>query len=276
MEIDPMLTKSEIYRLVNDYIGVSDGYLGDFSYRSHAEFYPHYCNLDINPLEIEGTTRERFILILEQASPAEQAKILEGTFRKYPVSDFPEDQREQKQAIYTEFQRIIKRLEASSGSPSDASIAAAIGNLNAEYVRELWERALARRVEDPEGAVTAARSLLESTCKHILDDLNVQHNDRLDLPALYRLVAGNLNLAPKQHDEEIFKRILGGCQSVVGGLAGLRNSLSDAHGKGRRSVRPASRHAELAVNLAGTMATFLIQTLETRKSVGNLNSEGED
>jgi hypothetical protein len=35
-----MLKNSDIYRLVNQYIGVSDGYLGDFSYRTHDEFYP--------------------------------------------------------------------------------------------------------------------------------------------------------------------------------------------------------------------------------------------
>jgi hypothetical protein len=43
------LTRQEIARLVNRYIGVSGGYLGDFSYRTHAEFYPEYCDLDINP-----------------------------------------------------------------------------------------------------------------------------------------------------------------------------------------------------------------------------------
>jgi hypothetical protein len=33
------LTRPEIMRLVNRYIGVSAGYLGDFSYGSHSEFY---------------------------------------------------------------------------------------------------------------------------------------------------------------------------------------------------------------------------------------------
>jgi hypothetical protein len=29
-----------VVRVVNDYIGVSGGYLGDFTYRTHQEFYP--------------------------------------------------------------------------------------------------------------------------------------------------------------------------------------------------------------------------------------------
>ncbi|WP_267905856.1 abortive infection family protein [Halomonas sp. A40-4] len=38
----------------------------------------------------------------------------------------------------------------------------------------------------------------------------------------------------------------------------------NAHGKVPRPAKPKPRHAELAVNLAGTMAAFLIATLEAR------------
>ncbi|MCI0573783.1 MAG: abortive infection family protein [Myxococcaceae bacterium] len=135
-----------------------------------------------------------------------------------------------------------------------------------DHVHDLWAKALARRLEDPEGAITAARSLLESVAKHILDDLSIEYSAKADLPALYRAVATALNLAPSQHTEEPFKVILGGCTSVVQGLANLRNVHGDAHGQGRRSFRPAARHAELAVNLAGALATFMIATHEARRS----------
>lgn len=109
-----MLNKSEIYRLVNDYIGVSKGYLDGFSYRTHYEFYPYYCDLDINIADYEpGTTREKFIRILEEANPLIQAKILKGVFKKCPVLCFDEGERERKQLIYDEYQGIIARLEIS-------------------------------------------------------------------------------------------------------------------------------------------------------------------
>ena len=73
-----------------------------------------------------------------------------------------------------------------------------------------------------------------------------------------------MNLAPSQHSEEVFKKILGGCQSVVENLGGLRNKISDAPAGGRKRVKPAERHAALAVNLAGSMAMFLIETWESR------------
>jgi hypothetical protein len=60
--------------------------------------------------------------------------------------------------------------------------------------------------------------------------------------------------------EPLFKRILGGCTSVVEGLGSLRNKLSDSHGKGKTGYKPLPRHAELAVNLSGAMATFLVAT----------------
>ena len=78
------LTKKDIYTVVNRYIGVSGGYLGDFSYRTHAEFYME-CDLDINPYDYEGTTRERFIQILSVVNPTTQAAILRGILNKYPV-----------------------------------------------------------------------------------------------------------------------------------------------------------------------------------------------
>jgi hypothetical protein len=262
---DVTLSLSEIYRLVNDYIGVSGGYLGDFSYKTHAEFYPQYCDLDIDPRQFVGTTRERFIDILKQAGPRDQAKILRGVFWKYPVANFPDTETARKQEIYSELQQVIRRLESLSGSPSDAVVASAIEEYDAEYVSRIWTQAIARRVDNPEAAITSARTLLESICKHILDDLGKTYEDDLDLPKLYRLTAEQLNLAPSQHTEQVFRQILGGCQAVVEGLGSVRNRLSDSHGIGRKPARPSSRHAELAVNLAGTMATFLIRTWEEQR-----------
>jgi hypothetical protein len=50
----------------------------------------------------------------------------------------------------------------------------------------------------------------------------------------------------------------------VDGLANLRNRLGDAHGQGKRPVKPLPRHAELAVNMAGSIASFLLATFEAR------------
>lgn len=85
MANNKVLSKGEILRIVNDYIGVSGGYLGDFTYSSHSDFYPIYCDLDIDIYKHQGTTRERFIEILSSATPKHQAKILKGVISRFPV-----------------------------------------------------------------------------------------------------------------------------------------------------------------------------------------------
>lgn len=100
---------------------------------------------------------------------------------------------------------------------------------------------------------------------YILDEAEASYEDNLDLPKLYKKTAHLLNLSPSQHTEEVFKQILGGCASVIEGLGTMRNRLSDAHGKGKVGSKPAPRHAELAVNLSGAFASYLLATWEAYK-----------
>ena len=158
----------------------------------------------------------------------------------------------------------VRGVGSGRERPLDAPISATLSTFDTESVHRAWLKALERRESDPEGAITIARTLLETVCKRVLDELGERYTDREELPKLYRMTAEKLNLAPDQHTEQAFREILGNCQAVVNGLAGLRNKLGDAHGKGRRPVRPAPRHAELAVNLAGTVAMFLVATFVAR------------
>lgn len=171
---------------------------------------------------------------------------------------------DRREYLRTEFDPLLKLLESESRSPSDTAISATIA-VSSIYIQEAWQKALERRAVDAEGAITAARTLLESVCKHVLDSVGEPYDDTTDLPKLYALTSKQLNLSPSQHTEQLFKQILGGCQTVVEGLGAMRNRHSDAHGKGRAGTKPAPRHAELAVNLAGAMATFLLQTWEGKK-----------
>lgn len=166
---------------------------------------------------------------------------------------------ERRQLLWDAFRPLIDYLE-SHQEPGLQNVTETLESLDAESVHQFWQRALNRRSSDPEGAITAARSLLETTCNHIIQNAGAAWPENAELPQLWRIASLQLNLAPEQHQEEIFKSILGNCQSVVGNLAGIRNRLGDAHGTGPRQIRPSARHAELAVNLAGTMAAFLVAT----------------
>lgn len=171
---------------------------------------------------------------------------------------------DRRKFLWDEFRPMLEVLERGGPSPSDRFASTTFEQVDAAHVQAAWSKALDRRASDPEGAITMARTLLESVCKHILDSASVTYDDTPDINKLYRLTSEQLNLAPSQHTEQIFKQILGGCTSVVEGLGALGNRLSDAHGKGKVGVRPAARHSELAVNLSGAVAIYLLATWEAR------------
>ncbi len=70
-----------------------------------------------------------------------------------------------------------------------------------------------------------ARTLLKSVCKMILDEASIEYTAQEDLSTLYKKVARQLKLDPNHHSEEVFRQILGGCNSIVSGLGTLRNRL---------------------------------------------------
>ncbi|MDX3925164.1 MAG: abortive infection family protein [Shinella sp.] len=173
---------------------------------------------------------------------------------------------ERREFISQAFTPLIEHLEGRNRAPGDVVTSDALETFDAEGVHVVWSKALARRNADPEGAITVARTLLETVCKRVLDELRVKYTDKEDLPQLYRMAAKELNLAPDQHTEEPIKQILGGAMNLVNGIGTLRNRLSDAHGRGGAlPVRPSPRHASLAVNTAGAVATFLVETLVAKR-----------
>jgi hypothetical protein len=159
----------------------------------------------------------------------------------------------------------VRRTGGSGLTPADNAITSTLAALSETDVHERWEKALKRRGDDPAGAITIARTLLEDVCKMILSQAGETYENSDDLPKLYRKVAKLMKLAPDDHTEDAFRRILGSCQSIVETLGTLRNRLGDAHSSGPKPAKPLARHAELAVNLAGTMATFLVTTWQARQ-----------
>ena len=165
----------------------------------------------------------------------------------------------------------VSRLDSFDSHPDEESISSSLIEFDQSGIHDSWRKALERKELDPAGAITAARSLLEGVCKQIIEDSGGSYQERDDLPRLYRTMAKSLRLAPAQHSHQVIKQILGSCQGVVGGLATIRNMLGDAHGQGKRRVKPRPRHAQLAVNLAGTMAIFLISTWNDRQDKNRSN-----
>ncbi len=212
------------------------------------DLYKHIRNKIINNKSIEKTIPN---WIAQKRTIDQFWTFIKGRFSTY---------QERREFLWNEFVPVLNYLENKSTSPLEEGI-----SFDEAHIHSQWQKALERKQLEPEGAITSARTLIESVLKLILDEQKIGFNDGAELPDLYKEVAKSLNLAPEQHQEQIFKQILGGASGIVSGLGALRNKLGDAHGKSKKSVKPLERHSELAVNLAGSMAIFLFKTFKETK-----------
>jgi len=119
---------------------------------------------------------------------------------------------------------------------------------------------------DPYAAVTAACSLLESVCKVILEDENIELPANQSLKHLWTSLSKALQLGPGSVADEDVRRILSGMFSAVDGIASFRTHVGSAHGRGRVKYVISARHARLAVNAAQTLALFALETHEHRRA----------
>lgn len=165
--------------------------------------------------------------------------------------------------IHQQFRPLVEHLQSRKVVMAHSVV------ISEKHINDQWQKALGRVHRDPEGAITSARTLIETVCKHILDSAGQPFDDNGDVARLYKTAAKSLNLSPDQHAATNFKQILSGASAIVDGLAGLRNTLGDAHGKSHSTGKPAARHAELAVNISGAMSQFLLQTFNSRNQTGS-------
>lgn len=240
------LSRQEVMKVVNRYIGVSGGYLGDFTYSTHADFYPEYCDLDIDPYTLEGTTRERFIEILSTQSPHGQAKILRGVLERFDV----DAEHPNRLQLRQELEGWIARLE---GAP-------AVGIDTPKQTRDVVVRALADAEEliRTNGATSAVDRIHTALHGHVLAlceaaGLTVDRETTTNR-ALKLLRQSHPALAVSGPRAEDITRILGAMATVLDSLNPIRNNASVAHPNAELLDDP---EAHLTINAARTVFAFL-------------------
>jgi hypothetical protein len=103
---------------------------------------------------------------------------------------------------------------------------------------------------DPEQAIGAAKELLETVMKTILEDADA----RDDIPALLKRVRAKLGIESGSDPQA---RMLKSLSQVVVGVAEIRNASGTGHGR-VNSSEPDSSVARLAVDSAVTASRFLL------------------
>jgi len=133
-----------------------------------------------------------------------------------------------------------------------------ISSLTLRGVRGQWFKAASRIPSSPSGAITAARTLIESTCKTILCEQGETPDASGDLPKLYKQVRTKLGINPNQGASQSVHLMVSGLTQIVDGLAGLSNAAGDRHGLECGVTITELSFASLAVHAAGAVCVFLI------------------
>ena len=142
--------------------------------------------------------------------------------------------------------------------------------LNFEAVRVEVDRALESAERDPPVAVTAACVIIESVCRSILAELQMEAPAKRDVEGLLRAVQEPLGLHPNRSDlppliAADIRQILGGLTSVAKGIGALRTHGGSAHAAEIGQTPVDARIARFAIHSASTIALFLVETWERKQ-----------
>jgi hypothetical protein len=241
------MTDAEITRVVNRYIGVSGGYLGDFSYRTHADFYPEYCDLEIDPYAVDGTTRERFIAILSSLTPRDQAKVLRGVIERFPPDQGPDA----RQVAHAGLLKVIKRLESAG-----PLIVGATPQITSEVVlRALRDAENLIQTSGPTSAVDRVHTVLHGYLQAVCDGEGIAYKRDDSMVALFKkLRLGHPRLAdlgPRGQDVE---KVLKSCANILDAFLPVRNQASVAHPNQELLDEPEAR---LVINVGRSLLHYL-------------------
>jgi hypothetical protein len=243
------LSNPDIMKIVNRYIGVSGGYLGDFSYRSHSDFYPEYCNLDINPDQYEGTTRVKFIEVLKNAPPEAQAKIVRGVLERFPINAENKPST-RTQEVFDDLVEMAKRLEnASPIATPDPKTTSTIVERAINDVETLIQSSGA--ISGVDRIHTALHGYLQAVC----DREKIAYVKDDSMTKLFKLLRQShpalQNLGSRSQDIE---RVFQSFASILDALNPIRNNASVAHPNNNLLEKD---EAMLVINVARTLLHYL-------------------
>ena len=243
------LTKGEILRIVNNYIGVEGGYLGDFSYRTHEEFYPLYCDLDINPFDYlqHGTTRERFIVVLEKSPPDAQAKIVRGVLSKYPAGSSPL----RTEGAHAAVVALAERLEGSG-----TSVAGTPPAFTSQVVlRALDDAETLMKTSGPTSAVDRVHTALHGHLRFLCDEAGISYErDDTMVGLLKKLRKEHPSLQDLGARAQDIDTVLRASGSILDALNPVRNTASVAHPNEALLGR---EEARLVINVGRSLLVYL-------------------
>ncbi len=257
------LTAADRHALEN-FLGMSGGYVLSFNDRSFAEFVFEAVGVDIHDdqFTIEGTSKAKKLRAFWKTQPDHLTGKLVLALVGYKT-ELPTDPTAEEIKLVDKCRHIGTRLLA--GTPRLDPLKAQAKILNAGHLAEQIRR-LEDCVEfDPSLAIGTAKELIETCCKTILAERGKGISGTPDVSTLTKETLKELKLVPEGIPEtargaEGIKRIWSSLGAVGNGLTELRGLNGTGHGKHGSESGLSSRHAKLAVGDAATLTVFLFET----------------
>lgn len=174
----------------------------------------------------------------------------------------------------------VRLVVAGHSTPVIATLSGVAETISFDTVKLDLERALGSIDSDPEDAITAACSTIESVCRSILIELEQPLPAKKDVSGLFNAVKQPLALSPARSDldQQIaadVRTTLGGLATVIQGVGALRTHAGDAHGREKGYARVDARIARLSIHAASTVALFLIETWQRKYPTRTLHRHDE-
>jgi Abortive infection C-terminus len=246
------LSHQEVQRVVS-WIGVTEGYLASFSYSKHTQFYAD-LNLPYSPQSIAGTTRERFISILEGAPPDHQAIIIHAIIDRCPAEPaFPKRTPELKK----ELEFYVARL---SGAPITLS---PIVSTSEVVRRALTDAKELIRSAGPTSAVDRVHTALHGYLREKCAEIAEPAADDATVPTLLNLLRSKhpslQQMGPRPDDVTKILRSLGGALDALGTV---RNKSSMSHAN--HELLPEAE-ARFVLNTVHTILNYLRKSSAPRR-----------
>ena len=260
-------------RALDEIFNMQSGYVLDFSNSTMAEFFSDEFQVDIydERYAYRGTSKANRVRAFIETEPDHRVKaMLQGLWQhRETLEEYQAEHKLTNQANLPRFSDILSCLQPGPNVPAVDALKRSAGVYDFDTVQRDLDRAAASVESDPEDAVTAACSTLESVCRSILIELDIPFPERLDLKSLFKQLRDPLGLSAGQADisdeiAEDVRRILNGLGNVVEGVGALRTHAGDAHGREKGYRRIDARIARLAVHGAATASLFLIETWQRK------------
>jgi hypothetical protein len=237
------LSGLQVHRLVHKFIGVEAGYLVGFTYAVHQRFYPLFCELDIDPLQRPGTTRDRFISILNEQEPKNQAKILRGV-----IAMFSDGNQLSKDSI-AEMEKWIADLESVGVSSPSLVTTSEVVHLALRNAETLLCN------HGPTSAVDRVHTAMHGFLRASCDAHRIQHADDAGMVQLMKqLVIHHPALQADGPRKDDIDKVLKSFSTVLDAMNPVRNQASVAHPNDNLLAEPEAR---LVLNAIKSILQYL-------------------